>query len=31
MTLKGIDISQWQRNIDAKKVKDDGIDFVIIR
>ena len=31
MTLKGIDISQWQGNIDAKKVKDDGIDFVIIR
>lgn len=31
MTLKGIDISQWQGNIDTKKVKDDGIDFVIIR
>lgn len=32
MTLKGIDISQHQgKNIDAKKVKKDGIDFVILR
>ena len=32
MALKGIDISQHQgSNIDAKKVKNDGIDFVIIR
>ena len=31
MALKGIDISQWQGNIDAKKVKKSGIDFVIIR
>ncbi len=31
MALKGIDISQWQGNIDAKKVKTSGIDFVIIR
>lgn len=32
MTLKGIDISQHQgSNIDAKKVKKAGIDFVIIR
>ena len=31
MALKGIDISQWQGNIDAKKVKKSGINFVIIR
>lgn len=32
MAKKGIDISQWQgSNIDAKKVKASGIDFVIIR
>lgn len=32
MALKGIDISQHQgSNIDAKKVKNDGIGFVIIR
>lgn len=32
MALKGIDISQHQgSNIDAKKVKKAGIDFVIIR
>ena len=32
MALKGIDISQHQGgNIDAKKVKKDGINFVIIR
>jgi len=28
---KGIDVSKWQRNIDFRKVKNDGIDFVIIR
>lgn len=28
---KGIDVSQWQGNIDFNKVKADGIDFVIIR
>ncbi len=28
---KGIDVSKWQRNIDFQKVKNDGIDFVIIR
>ena len=30
--LKGIDVSVWQgNNIDFEKVKNDGIDFVIIR
>ena len=29
--IKGIDISVYQQNIDFKKVKDSGIDFVIIR
>lgn len=28
---KGIDISCWQEDIDLKKAKKDGIDFVIIR
>lgn len=28
---KGIDVSKWQRNIDFQKIKNDGIDFVIIR
>jgi len=27
----GIDISTWQENIDWKKVKDAGIDFVFVR
>lgn len=31
MNVKGIDVSQWQRNIDFNKVKASGIDFVIIR
>ncbi|MGN1113816.1 MAG: GH25 family lysozyme [Oscillospiraceae bacterium] len=31
MKIKGIDISSWQGNIDFKKVKASGIDFVIIR
>lgn len=31
MSYSGIDVSQWQGNIDFKKVKADGIDFVIIR
>jgi len=31
MTMKGIDVSKWQGNIDFKKVKASGIDFVIIR
>jgi len=29
--VKGIDISAWQGDIDWEKVKDSGIDFVIIR
>lgn len=28
---KGIDISVWQGNIDAEKIKDSGIEFVILR
>lgn len=28
---KGIDVSSWQGTIDWKKVKEDGIDFAIIR
>ncbi len=31
MTMKGIDISAYQRNVDFNKVKASGIDFVIIR
>lgn len=31
MALKGIDISQWQGNVDAKKIKTSGVDFVILR
>ena len=30
-TTKGVDVSAWQGEIDFKKVKDDNIDFVIIR
>lgn len=30
-TLVGIDVSAWQDNIDFKKVKDAGCDFVMIR
>ena len=30
-TLVGIDVSKWQGNIDFKKVKEAGCDFVIIR
>ena len=29
--MKGIDVSQYQGNVDFKKVKASGIDFVIIR
>lgn len=29
--MKGIDVSQWQGNIDFNAVKKSGIDFVIIR
>ena len=31
MTMKGIDVSKWQGTIDFVKVKESGIDFVIIR
>lgn len=31
MTVHGIDVSQWQGNIDFNKVKKSGISFVIIR
>lgn len=31
MSTKGIDVSVWNGNVDFKKVKDAGIDFVIIR
>lgn len=30
-TVKGIDISSWQGEIDFEKVKESGIDFIIIR
>ena len=29
--IKGIDVSKYQKDIDFKKVKADGVDFVIIR
>lgn len=29
--IKCIDVSEWQGNIDFKKVKSDGIDYVILR
>ena len=28
---KGIDVSKWNGNIDFKKVKEDGVEFVMIR
>ena len=31
MAVKGIDVSVWQGEIDFNKVKESGIDFVIIR
>ena len=31
MNRQGIDVSKWQPKVDWKKVKDDGIDFAIIR
>lgn len=31
MTMKGIDISKWQGNVDFNKVKADGIQFCIFR
>ena len=30
-TMIGIDVSAWQDNIDYKKAKKDGVEFVIIR
>ncbi|MCJ8008139.1 GH25 family lysozyme [Lederbergia wuyishanensis] len=30
-TYKGIDVSHWQGEIDWKKVRNDGIDFVFIK
>lgn len=27
----GIDMSQWQGNVDWKKIKDSGVDFVMLR
>lgn len=30
-TMIGIDVSSWQSDIDFKKVKDPGVEFVIIR
>ena len=29
--MKGIDVSTYQRNVDYKKLKADGVEFVIIR
>ena len=29
--LKGIDVSGWQGNIDFKKVKESGVEFVIVK
>ena len=31
MEFRGIDISKWQGDINFKKVKESGVDFVIIR
>ena len=30
-TIKGIDVSEWQAEIDWQAVKDDGVEFAIIR
>ena len=30
-TMIGIDVSKWQENIDWQKVKDDGIEFAMLR
>ena len=29
--MKGIDISEFQTNVDYKKLKEDGYEFIIIR
>lgn len=31
VVARGIDVSQWQETIDWEKVKNDGVDFAIIR
>jgi GH25 family lysozyme M1 (1,4-beta-N-acetylmuramidase) len=31
MAIKGIDISTYQRNVDFKKLKAAGVNFVILR
>ena len=31
MKYRGIDVSKWQGNIDYKKVKNTGIQFIIVR
>lgn len=31
MATKGIDVSTYQRDVDYKKLKAAGVDFVIIR
>ena len=31
MAIKGIDVSKWQGTIDFRKVRESGIEFVIIR
>ena len=31
MQIKGVDVSSWQKNIDYKLLKENGIRFVIIR
>ena len=30
-TLKGIDISKWQGDVDFKQIKFDGVQFCILR
>lgn len=31
MSMRGIDVSKWQNNVDYKKLKAAGVEFVIIR
>lgn len=31
MSMRGIDVSKWQTNVDYKKLKAAGVEFVIIR
>ena len=30
-TLVGLDISKWQGNVDYKKIKEEGVDFVVLK